>query len=295
MAFACGRRISFHHFCLLCCVIVCFIIGLPMWLVGCNPNIENGCLTRDLDWGNVTGIAVQSGVCCSSCKCGKSTCCCGGYNCYTTSIGINTANGHCDSSVDGTFYSESDAYSAGAAVGNVTRVEIDPRTKLCTINLLSELAVWYSGVIFLCFCAFCCVICCGIIIVTSKPASAGFDDTNNSNDINLQTITSTTTVQTEGLPSSQTDITVTTSPYASPYSPTQPVQVDISFNPNPQNVPDNTNTNTTYQPSSSNFGFQPQHTRNESESLPRRPSGDDKPPNYDDGPPAYDDAPPSYD
>jgi len=144
------------HIAFIVLICVFFIIGLPMWLVGCNPNVENGCLTRDLLPGNVTDYNIQSGVCCSSCKCGKSTCCCGGYSCYSASLGINSFDGHCDASLNGIYYTQSDAENTGYFIGQILQILIDPRTKVCTIYIAEGKNVWIAGIFFMAFAACCC-------------------------------------------------------------------------------------------------------------------------------------------
>jgi len=145
------------HVLFLCCTGVYFIIGLPMWLVGCNPDLPDGCITREIQNGNVTGVNVASGICCSSCKCGKSTCCCGGYSCYSSSLGIDTSVGHCNADVNGVYHSSSDARNAGTSVGLHPRTVIDPRTKLCTIYLKDSWNIWIAGICFMVFAATCTV------------------------------------------------------------------------------------------------------------------------------------------
>jgi len=281
---------------------------LPMWLVGCNPNVTNGCLTRDLDNGNVTGVSVQSGVCCSSCKCGKSTCCCGGYDCYSCSIGIDTPNGHCDATVGGTFGSFNDAQNAGKEIGNHTQVEIDPRTHLCSIYLFEYQVIWTVGVVFLCLtAALCCCCCCRYFCCSNTTVSKTPDF--NSPEFNPDS--DNTSVQLPDIQgqSSSNVIVSTQTTYTSYNQQTNSTDV-ISVTP-PTNT-DNNNNN-----SHQGFSF-PQRSISDND-LPRRPSGADqeegKPSNTnlpkssslpeisenpttttttDDGPPAYDDAPPAY-
>jgi len=67
--------------------------------------------------------------------------------------------------VNGVFHSSVDARSAGNAVGNRTKVVIDPRTHLCSIYLSESLSLWIAGMFFMCLTAFCilcwiCACCC---------------------------------------------------------------------------------------------------------------------------------------
>ena len=78
-------------------IIICIIIGIPMWVVGCNPNVKNGCLTREIVEGTVANSTVSTETCSSCsvyCYVNKMTICCmyDYYDCYDVTVDFAYGN-----------------------------------------------------------------------------------------------------------------------------------------------------------------------------------------------------------
>jgi hypothetical protein len=158
-----------------CWVLLCYLgplavfvtIGLPCWIVGCNPDLPGGCLTRELDNMTYTGKVLVTDVCCSTCskqvcstnKDGSQSChteywCCGGRTCFTCDYKWEKTadkDGSCTFQCGGVYYSATDALNPATSIYQLNSTAIlayDPRTHICTTKGASK-ATWVTGITFL--------------------------------------------------------------------------------------------------------------------------------------------------
>lgn len=142
---------------LICIFIICFIIGLPTILVGCNPNVKNGCATREIWDGHVkdTNIKVKE---CSKCvaycttKNSRSCCVYNYYDCYQVNIKFlySSSNKTCTYS-RGTYdeFSKAENVQDSYPIGEKHLLSVDPNTDECSTNVKEFFNVWIVGVTFL--------------------------------------------------------------------------------------------------------------------------------------------------
>ena len=195
---------------------VFFCIGLPCWLVGCNPNVPEGCITRELINMTYTGKTLETGVCCvwgcsytvCSTSCGEksgcqTTCnpvyyCCGyNYGCYSCRYNFHGASNatqgdHCTRECGQTYSTQDAAMSPANSLYSPNQdvtMAYDPRTDACDVKTAS-INTWKAGVSFLVLSAFTlllygfhCLVtrdwnqCAQAAVVHSSPPSA----VNNNN------------------------------------------------------------------------------------------------------------------
>ncbi len=142
---------------LICIFIICFIIGLPTILVGCNPNVENGCATREIWNGIVRDTNIKEkecSDCVSYCTNKNSRTCCvyKYYDCYQVNIkfSYSSSNKTCTYS-RGPYEKSSTAEDVEDSypIGKKHALSVDPNTNDCSTNVREFLNVWIVGVTFL--------------------------------------------------------------------------------------------------------------------------------------------------
>lgn len=170
-----GQRMSssFHVIWSCGCFLFLFVIGLPMWLVGCNPDVEGGCLTQEVVNMTLTSKKLISGKCCGSCQScrtttnadGKShqecdTYCCQGHTCWTCDYNFYApGDKHCSPSCDTIYRTMAEVENDNSvySLNQTYRMIYDPRVSRCTKPNGSK-RVWWTGVVF------CCLAACALFI-----------------------------------------------------------------------------------------------------------------------------------
>jgi hypothetical protein len=149
------------------CITVCLFVGVPTWLVGCNPRIAGGCLTRDIVNTTLVSKEPVGNQCCAStrvCPPGgdKSDCktqCTGGYTCWTCRYHFEDGGAHCTMMCGTTYKTEPEVASdtSGYQINQSVMLAYDPNTHLCATPG-NAFATWVVGIIFMSFMACgCCV------------------------------------------------------------------------------------------------------------------------------------------
>ena len=137
---------------LLCCFIplisIFTIIGLPLWLVGCNPHLSGGCLTSNIESLLLLSKYQQPDIC--------ERCIRGGwmgssYTCRNESCIIMTLNFVNSNNVSTCFVSEKlnpkfyDSYQ----INKTYHILISKVDQSCDYDIDSSLNKWISGIVFL--------------------------------------------------------------------------------------------------------------------------------------------------
>jgi len=155
---------------IICYCVVLFIslsIGLPCWLVGCNPDVTNGCITRQLVNMTYTQKTIESGVCCEWCEtttcdtsgsdstehCTTTSYCCGGSSCFSCKydfVDSKNSNKKCTEECSATYDTASEAMSAPSSyqLNQKYWFAYDDRTNLCQDAYQSK-KTWIVGISFL--------------------------------------------------------------------------------------------------------------------------------------------------
>lgn len=144
--------------------VCCFVIGLPCWLVGCNPDVEYGCLTRQIINMTYVGKTLETGVCCSECSeerctsttsiptCTTHTYCCQGYSCYSCTYHFETTDGtprSCTQGCKQVYRTATEALTPTRPLNQTYMFAYDDKTHLCQEADGSK-STWIVGVFFLC-------------------------------------------------------------------------------------------------------------------------------------------------
>jgi hypothetical protein len=128
-------------FCCAHCVLL--VVGFPMWLVGCNPDLRGGCLTKDAVLGNITSVSISGGQCCNSDDTG---CYDNDYSCCRSTVYASVPGGTCH-------YQAGIQRNCSVDIGSQVSLVWDPRTHKC-LSATKSFRIWISGVIILCADAF---------------------------------------------------------------------------------------------------------------------------------------------
>lgn len=139
--------------CICCAFMVCFIIGLPTFLCGCNKNVNGSCLSYTIVSGTVTGYGVDEHLC-SYCSCHNKNGCCGYtyYTCYDSYVDVTYgSNDTCYMTTANDYRSKSEAVaeSHDYVRGEHLTLYKSKTTHECFEESNVVTLWWYVGVVFL--------------------------------------------------------------------------------------------------------------------------------------------------